>query len=135
MTKDELKELVAFLYPLAVGVAKNEHETTPEERENLEKALQIHLEVETGSNINLNDIRLERTCYACPEQYDAFLGSKPVGYLRLRHGRFYTSCPDVGGDVVYVDYPRGDGIFDEDEREHYLFKAKAAILHWLASNP
>lgn len=30
-------------------------------------------------------IHLVKTCEACPEQYDAYLGEKRVGYLRLRH--------------------------------------------------
>ncbi|QRY51708.1 hypothetical protein [Mycolicibacterium septicum] len=74
------------------------------------------------------DIRLERTCFACPEQYDAFVGDTQVGYLRLRHGYFHVEFPDVGGETVYEAYTVGDGIFDdEDERVYHLQRAKAAI--------
>lgn len=72
-------------------------------------------------------ITLNRTCHACPEQYDAFLDGKQVGYLRLRHGYFYASVPDVGGEVVYEAEPEGDGIFADHERDRYLTAAKAAI--------
>lgn len=72
-------------------------------------------------------IELRQTCHACPEQYDAFVGEKQVGYLRLRHGYFYASVPDVGGTVVYEAEPNGDGIFEPDEREKYLSAAIAAI--------
>jgi hypothetical protein len=77
------------------------------------------------------NIKLVRTCEACPEQYDAYLGKDIVGYLRLRHGTFTVTCPDVGGDDVYVAQPTGDGIFDDTERELYLQAATHAIIHWL----
>ena len=76
-------------------------------------------------------ITLECTCDACPEQYDAFLDGDQVGYLRLRHGYFYASVPDVGGTVVYEAEPNGDGIFENDERQFYLNQAKLAIARSL----
>lgn len=60
-----------------------------------------------------------RTCFACPEQYDVYLGKQQVAYVRLRHGRVYASNPDVGGKVVYQAYPEGDGIFASDEERDY----------------
>ncbi len=72
-------------------------------------------------------MRLVQTCGGCPEQYDVFEGDELVGYLRLRHGYFYASVPDVGGDIVYEAYPKGDGMFDPDERDGHLQKAMAAI--------
>lgn len=78
------------------------------------------------------ELRLEMTCGACPEQYDAFMGDEMVGYLRLRHGYFSVRCPDAGGEEVFDGYPKGDGIFDADERDYFLTKAKAAIYDWFA---
>ena len=83
----------------------------------------------------MSEIQLQRTCLACPEQYDAFLDGKQVGYLRLRHGSFRVDVPDCGGETVYRANPQGDGIFDEGERDHYLTEAKAAILDWLSRQP
>lgn len=77
------------------------------------------------------DIRLERTCFACPEQYDAFIGDIQVGYLRLRHGRFRVEVPDVGGQTVYEASTDGHGIFEDHERDHHLQMAKAAIARTL----
>jgi hypothetical protein len=77
-------------------------------------------------------IRLEETCGACPEQYDAYLGDEKVGYLRLRHGYFTVTCPWVGGKLVYEAQPRGDGLFEYEERDRYLEAACAAILGWIA---
>lgn len=72
------------------------------------------------------------TCGACPEQYDVLLDGKYMAYLRLRHGYFYASVPDVGGKVVYDANPKGDGIFESDEREFHLQNAYDAIVkHYL----
>ena len=71
-----------------------------------------------------NSIELVMTCGACPEQYDALYEDEEVGYLRLRHGRFSVEYKDT---VVYEASPKGDGIFDDDEREGFLTEAKKAI--------
>ena len=77
-------------------------------------------------------LRLERTSFACPEQYDVFdENDNQVGYLRLRHGNFRVDYPNCGGKVIYDAHPNGDGIFEEDEREHYLDMAKLAIQNEL----
>jgi hypothetical protein len=79
--------------------------------------------VETGG------IRLEMTCSACPEQYDAYIDDQKVGYLRLRHGRFTVEVPDPGGKLVYSAHTVGDGAFhDAAEADYYLTQAKLAIL-------
>lgn len=85
-------------------------------------------------------ITLIKTCWAYPEQYDAFQGDFAtagetqgpiVGYLRLRHGRFYAACPNVDGQVVYEASTNGDGQFYDDERDHHLRFAVDAIERWL----
>lgn len=74
------------------------------------------------------NFRLHQTCWACPEQYDVFLGEKQVGYLRLRYGMFRCEYPDVGGEIIYTNTECGDGTFDDDEtRERCLEAAVAAI--------
>jgi plasmid stability protein len=75
-------------------------------------------------------VRLERTCFDFPEQYDAFIGDEKVGYLRLRHGHFRVECPDVYGEMVYEASPSGDGMFDDDERAEHLDAAREAIAEW-----
>lgn len=79
-------------------------------------------------------IVLVKTCNAYPEQYDAFVGGKQVGYLRLRHGRFSVSCPDAGGEEVYFAHPDGYGEFTDNERDHYLDIAKEKISIWRKNN-
>lgn len=68
---------------------------------------------------------------ACPEQYDAKYAGRQVGYLRLRHGRFTVVCPDVGGELVYMAFPAGDGEFEDDERAHYIQAARNAVWEWI----
>lgn len=48
------------------------------------------------------NITLRLTCSACPEQYDAFIGDRKVGYLRLRWGEFRVDYPDCGGEMTYA---------------------------------
>ncbi len=74
-----------------------------------------------------SEITLNQTCGACPEQYDAIYDGKVIGYLRLRHGYFTVSYPDSGGKQVYASNTIGDGVFDSDERDYYLNKAKKAL--------
>jgi hypothetical protein len=77
--------------------------------------------------MNIGEYKLVQTCGGCPEQYDVFLGEEQVGYLRLRHGNFTAEAPDCGGTYVYEAHPRGDGIFEENERLKYLTEAVVAI--------
>lgn len=79
---------------------------------------------------------LVRTCFACPQQYDVYKDGKMAAYLRLRHGYFYASVPDVGGMVVYNANTKGDGIFDEDEEDYHLQNAIKAVDEWFTNtNP
>jgi len=81
----------------------------------------------------MTKIKLTLTCYACPEQYNAFIGDKQVGYLRLRHGLFTVDCPHVGGAEVLCVKPQGDGIFEIEERDKYLKMAVERIHLYLKS--
>ena len=75
-------------------------------------------------------IRLVQTCPACPEQYDAFLGERQVGYLRLRWGEFRVDFPECGGATIYCaafDDPFKGAFDNDEERAQYLEAAKAAI--------
>lgn len=71
---------------------------------------------------------LKRTCYACPEQYDVYFGDFQLGYLRLRHGTFTASLYNYDGPTVYHGYPKGDGIFETDERIFFLTEACDSLL-------
>lgn len=81
------------------------------------------------ADLELHDCKLVCTCSACPEQYDVFdpTGAK-IGYLRLRHGHFRADYPECGGERVYESRPKGDGIFDADERLPELTKAVHSLL-------
>lgn len=83
----------------------------------------------------IDGLKLVCTCGACPEQYDAFDGERQVGYLRLRHGWFRADCPTAGDETVHEAYPKGDGVFDdEDERLAHLTEAVKKIREWMAKN-
>jgi len=77
----------------------------------------------------MKELKFIRSCFACPEQYDVLdENNNQVGYLRLRHGAFSVEQPDCGGEIIYEANPKGDGMFDEEERGFYLEKAREAIL-------
>ena len=78
--------------------------------------------------VTIDGVRLNLTCGACPEQYEAFIGQERVGYLRLRHGYFTVEVPDCGGETVLEAKPEGDGIFEDHERAVFLKAAVKAIL-------
>jgi hypothetical protein len=78
-------------------------------------------------------ITLQRTCEACPEQYNALdEEGRIVAYLRLRHGTFTVQMGGPGGEYIYEAHPQGDGSFEFDEREFYLSTALEAIRNRLA---
>jgi hypothetical protein len=82
-------------------------------------------------------LELISTCGACPEAYDVYSNKVYCGHLRLRHGEFtarYFKTPDeqyMYGQIVYHGYPKGDGIFMDDERDEFLEAGCAAILEQL----
>ena len=78
----------------------------------------------------IHGYRLQRTCYACPEQYDVYAGEEQVAYFRLRHGHFYAAVPDHGGEIVYQADPDGDGIFEDYERVRHLREAILAVQEY-----
>lgn len=72
--------------------------------------------------------RLKCTSIACPEQYDVFdPDGQQVGYLRLRSGWFRADYPDHGGATVYSVQTKGDGLFDDNERERQIRAAIQAL--------
>jgi hypothetical protein len=89
-------------------------------------------EMYQSSLIELDGYELALTCGACPEQYDVRKDGEVVGYMRLRHGCFYTALTP-GSDPLYEAEPEGDGIFEPHEREMYLREGLAALTK--ALNP
>lgn len=83
----------------------------------------------------IHGYRLELTCVACPEQYDVYdLADRRVAYFRLRHGHFTVSVPDYEGEVVYSAHPKGDGIFEDNERLAYLARGIEAVQAHIANS-
>ncbi len=72
-------------------------------------------------DVMIHGYRLVLTCGACPEQYDVLDSQgNQAAYLRLRHGSYTVSVPDVGGNVIWEASPEGDGSFEGHERIQYL---------------
>jgi hypothetical protein len=84
--------------------------------------------------MDMSKVKLVETCGACPEQYDAYINGDKIGYLRLRHGYFYTEYLPTG-EKVYEAHPDGDGIFWTEERTKYLNAASQALLEAYEKTP
>lgn len=73
--------------------------------------------------ISIRGLEFNKTCDACPEQYDVFYGETQVGYVRFRFGCLRADYPDCGGEVIFFK-PFGDeylgGFESEDQRMKYL---------------
>lgn len=74
--------------------------------------------------MDIKGLNFERTCSACPEQYDVYdSNGSIVDYIRLRWGSLTCEYPDVGGELIY-EASVGDGwtgCFQSDkQREYYL---------------
>lgn len=82
--------------------------------------------------MDIKGVNFERTCSACPEQYDVYdSNGNIVGYIRLRFGGLTCEYPDVGGELIY-EASVGDGwtgYFQSDkQRECYLDDIADKIL-------
>jgi len=76
----------------------------------------------------MTQLLLKKTCSACPEQYDVFLGEEQIGYFQLKHGLFNAKYPNSMGSSVYSCYTRVDRSLKEEERDKILTEACKAIL-------
>lgn len=79
------------------------------------------------------ELRLEKFS-DYPTQYTAFAEHVHVAYLRVKHGEFTVTCPDVGGEQVYQAWIGDGGHLPEHGEAHYLAEAKLAILTWMIRN-
>ena len=82
----------------------------------------------------MNQIILEQTCEACPEQYWAYKGKHRIGYIRLRWGHFtchYLPSENLSdNDIKLVDF-----VFENDEeRNFWLEKSKQELLKYYNKN-
>lgn len=75
----------------------------------------------------MNKVELKMTCEAHPEQYDAFIDGKKIGYLRLRHGLFTVQYLSAEGELLFSADTKSGGVFG-GEREYYLNKAIKILL-------
>lgn len=76
--------------------------------------------------------KLVKTCNACPEQYDVYLGENKIGYIRIRHGLMRVDCYAPSERAIYETSIQGDGTFYDDlERVYYLNKACKALERFM----
>ena len=82
-------------------------------------------------------IILDKTCWACPAQWDAYYKGKIAGYIHLRWGHMTVECPDVGGELVYsmqADDVMMGTFYSKLEEKLFLDNALTAIAEWITRN-
>ena len=85
----------------------------------------------------MTELRFEKTCSACPEQYEVFKGPKQVGYIRLRHGCLTAYYPNNHSECIYRHSFNDEwkGYFDnEDERTFFLHEICEIITKRIKEN-
>ena len=77
------------------------------------------IEIDADRSVVVGKLNFAVTCWAVPEQYDVYKGTRQVGYVRARGGHFRVSCPDHGGeDVLHQELPHEyQGMLDDEEFE------------------
>jgi hypothetical protein len=94
---------------------------------------QYEFDFEDGleDNVQIGQCTFVLTCNACPEQYDVFIGSKLVGYVRLRWNTLRANYPDVMGKTVYTaelnDWDM-QGVFETTEQRDFHLRLIAEAL-------
>ncbi len=86
-----------------------------------------------AGKFSAEDLVLNMTSGACPEQYNVMLGRVQVGYIRIRHGMLRVDCPECGGSTVLETSVRGHGYLEDDESEEQLLLCREAIANWVHS--
>lgn len=81
--------------------------------------------------MRISGLEFERTCTACPEQYDVFLDDRQVGYVRLRYGKLTVDYPDCLKERIYSTNIGGEwtGEFQSDEQRLYYLGKIAGIIY------
>jgi len=82
---------------------------------------------EKDNAIYIDEFTFIRTCSACPEQYDVFLGGKQqVGYVRLRWSQLRADYPTAGEETVY------NAIIDSSSHFRGCFKSEEQRIYYLS---
>lgn len=83
-------------------------------------------------------VLFERTCTACPEQYDVYNeAGEGIGYVRLRWGKLYAEYPCIDGEVIYEQNyeDKYKGSFgSEEERKNTLQQIGEAYVRKIVGN-
>ena len=64
----------------------------------------------------------------CPQQFYAYLGTRRVGYVRLKYGCLTCEYDGCGGEVVFQATTEGYDCFENDEENVFLVAIAKAIL-------
>ena len=84
--------------------------------------------LEMAKNSAIGSIVFAQITGICPQQFYAYLGTRRVGYVRLKYGCLTCEYDGCGGEVVFQAMTVGYYCFEGDEEEVFLFAIAKAIL-------
>jgi hypothetical protein len=68
--------------------------------------------------IKIKESTLEKTCGACPSQWEGYTTEGDSVYIRVRNGYFYLKVKD---EAILEGYPNGiDGVMSTSEMIDYV---------------
>jgi hypothetical protein len=85
--------------------------------------------------IRIEDITIECRSISNPEEYEALLNGKQIGYLRLQDGHFTVKYGVSSGTLVWESFPEGNNEFTAQERPLYLKIAKQKLFDYNNKQP
>jgi hypothetical protein len=85
--------------------------------------------------IRIEDITIERRSISNPEEYEALLNGKQIGYLRLQDGHFTVKYGMPSGTLIWESFPEGKDALTEHERPLYLKIAQQKLFDHINKQP
>jgi hypothetical protein len=91
--------------------------STPKWQEDFIRAHQTAPSIDGAILKGLKLRKLERTCFACPSQWDAETEDGRILYIRYRYGCLRVDMGGCGGETVYCQHVGDDmdGFMDDEE--------------------
>lgn len=83
-----------------------------------------------GGGMLIKNLEFEKTCCACPEQYDVYFNDRQVGYIRLRYGVLRVDYPECMDETIYSEKIGGEymGEFEFNGQRDYYLKFIADLI-------
>ncbi len=76
----------------------------------------------------LRMLKLTKISISHPEEYEVSLQGNVIGFIRLNYNCLRVDYMNYGGEVLFDDATKGDGEFDESEKDNYIDMSKKVLV-------